>query len=125
VDDAVAVGVDEAGQDLADHGHRAHRHQAGLRHQDLAQGLTGDEVHHQVGRPLVEAEVGDRHAVGVGQAAHGPGLDLEAADTLVGAGVALVEELDGDRALEPDALAPIHDAHGPFGHALEDEIAVM
>ncbi len=125
VDDALAVRVHQPRQHLAHDGDRSRWCDLLLLAQELAQALARRELHHQVRGSVFHAEVGDRHAVRVGKAAHGARLDLEAPQAVRGGGVLLEQELDGDPAAELDALAAVDRAHRPVADPLDDPVAIV
>src|SRR5262249_58725221 len=62
-------------------------------------------------------------AVRMVEPAHRAGLVLESRKEIGALGERRMEELDRHDAAEPDALAPIHDAHRAAGDALDHAIS--
>ena len=123
VNDPLRVRVRQAGQQLLGDLEDARERDRPLQHR-LAQRPAGDEVHHQVGRPL-DAEVDHRHAVGVREAAHRLGLVLEAAEERLLRGDPGVQELHRHRPSQLNALALVDDAHRAGGDLGQDPVPAL
>ena len=83
--------------------------------EEIGERLALDVLHHQVRRAFVDAEVDERHAVGMVQPRRRARLALEAIDDARLVRQDGVQELDDDRAADADALALVDDAHATFG----------
>ena len=93
--------------------------------EQIGERLALDVLHHEIGRALVDAEVDQRHAVGVVQPRRRARLALEAIDDARLVGEHRVQELDDDGTPDADALAFVDDAHAAFGEQRQDAIAAL
>ena len=123
MDDTLAVRVRQPGQHLAQDEQGPPGGRRALLDQ-VAQGHAVHEVHDQVGH-VGHAEIDDRDAVRMAEAAHRAGFDLE---TTLEFGLAQegdVEELDRHRAPQLQAFAPVHRAHRARRDAGHDPVTFL
>ena len=68
--------------------------------EDLAEGLTNDDLHHQIMQPaLVHPGIVDAHNAWMVNSAHRRGLSKETAQDIGVTGAVSLEDLDGDQAI--------------------------
>jgi hypothetical protein len=103
-------------------GHGVWRHRATFG-QQLAQRAALDELHHQKRMAGVQTLVVDRDQPGILQPGDRAGLELEAGQELVVAGVARVHHLERDGAVEPGIQAAVHRRRTAAGDFGLDEVA--
>ena len=77
----------------------------------VSQRRSVDELRHEIRRVLLDADVVNNEDVGVVQTACRDGFLREAPVALGVAGCRLGKDLDGDLALQPGILRPVHLAH--------------
>ena len=129
MDHAGAVGGGERRDDRLEQRQRLGRRHRGLGADHVAQGVAGDQLHHQVeGAALdvrVLALVEDVDDVGVREPGRGPGLALEAVGELRVVAEAAVHGLDRAHAVEADVDGLVDGGHPAARDPATDPVATV
>ena len=102
--------------------HLLDRH-LGVLGEDVAERLLVHELHRDVGRVAVAADVENGHDVGVRDGAGGARLAQEAGDIFLVDAELVLEQLDRDRAVDVGVAGAIDARHRPFADELGDFVA--
>jgi hypothetical protein len=123
VDQASAVRVLERGEGIGRHGGCGFDRQPGPTGESLTQGAAVDVLHDEEGASGIDAEVVDRHDVGVREPRDVTRLAFEPDLGSPVGRMVLGQHLYGYRPAQPVVEAPPHDGHASVPDHLEEPIA--